>query len=109
MAKSIFLQIYGDNPRLRVMDFLITFQEYDYSMKEVAKNAGIGYTTLKQFWPEFVKRRIVKQTRIVGKAKMYKLNIENPEIKQFMKFYWTVIDRETDKIVEKEKILVRTR
>jgi len=60
MKKSIFLQVYGDNPKLRVMDFLITFQEYDYSMKAIAKNAAIGYTTLKQFWPGFVKKGIVK-------------------------------------------------
>ena len=107
MRKSIFLQVYGDNPKLRVIDFLITFQDYDYSMKEIARNAKIGYTTLKQFWPEFVKRKIMKQTRIVGNAKFYKLNIENPEVKQFMKFYWTVIGQETNVILEKEKVLVK--
>ena len=30
--------MYGDNPKLRVLDFLITFQNYDYSMKQIAKN-----------------------------------------------------------------------
>lgn len=102
MEKSIFLKAYGDNPKLRVIDFLITFQEYDYSMKEIAKNAEIGYTTLKQFWPEFIKREIVIQTRIVGKAKMFKLNINNSEIQLFMKFYWKVINRETEKLLKKE-------
>lgn len=101
MVNSIFLQVYGDNPKLRVLDFLITFQDYDYSMKDIAKQAEVGYTTLKEFWPEFVKRNIVKKTRIIGNAKMFKLNTENPEVKQFMKFYWLVIDRETDKILEK--------
>lgn len=104
MVKSIFLQVYGDNPKLRVLDFLITFQEYDYSMKEIARNSEIGYTTLKQFWQEFVKRGIVKQTRVVGKAKMFKLNTENPEIQIFMKLYWKVISRETDKMLAKKVI-----
>jgi len=100
---SLFLQAYGDNPKLRVMDFLITFQDYDYSMKEIAKNAKIGYTTLKEFWQEFVKRKIVIQTRIVGKAKMFKLNLENPEVQLFIKLYWTVVERQTDKLLKPVK------
>ena len=86
------------------MDFLITFQEYDYSMKEIAKNSAIGYTTLKLFWQEFVKRNIVKQTRVVGKAKMFELNTDNPEVQLFMKLYWKVIERETEIILPKEKV-----
>jgi len=97
--KSIFLQIY-DSPILRVLDFLITFQEYDYSMKDIAKNAHISYSTLKLFWNDLVARNIVTLTRTVGKAKMYKLNMENPEVQAFAKFYWTVIGR-------KEKIVVK--
>lgn len=103
---SLFLQAYGDNPKLRVMDFLITFQDYDYSMKEIAKNAGVGYTTLKEFWPEFIRRKIVKQIRKVGKAKMFKLNLENPEVQLFMKLYWTIIERQTDKLLKPVKQIV---
>ena len=103
--KSLFLQGYGDNPKLRVMDFLITFQDYDYSMKEIAKNSEIGYTTLKEFWQEFIKRRIVKQTRIVGKAKMFKLNLENPEVKLFIKLYWMVIEKRADELKPIKQII----
>lgn len=88
---------------LRVLDFLVTFQEYDYSMKDIAKNAKIGYTTLKLFWKSLVDRSIINQTRLVGKAKMYKLNKDNPEVKEFIKLYWLVIDRETDRLLKQEK------
>lgn len=99
MENSLFLQAYGDSPKLRVIEFLITFQDYDYSMKEIAKNAEIGYTTLKEFWQEFVKRGIVKQTRAVGKAKMFKLSLENKEVQLFIKLYWMVVERETDRML----------
>ena len=101
--KSLFLKAYGDSPLLRVLDFLITFQEYDYSMKDIAKNAKIGYTTLKLFWKSLVDRKIIIQTRVVGKAKMYKLNKDNPEVKEFIKLYWLVIDRETDRLLKEGK------
>ena len=99
MKESLFLKAYGDSPKLRVMEFLIAFQDYDYSMKEIAKNAEIGYTTLKEFWQDFIKRKIVRQTRIVGKAKMFKLNTENKEVQLFTKLYWMVVEKQTDKML----------
>ena len=99
MKESLFLKAYGDSPKLRVMEFLIAFQEYDYSMKEIAKNAEIGYTTLKEFWQDFIKRKIVRQTRIVGKAKMFRLNTENKEVQLFTKLYWMVVEKQTDKML----------
>lgn len=104
--KSLFLKAYGNNPKLNVLDFLVTFQEFDYSMKDIAKNAKIGYNTLKLFWKDLVDRKIVAQTRVVGKAKMYKLNKENPEVKEFIKLYWLVIDRETERLLSQKKIVV---
>ena len=102
MTESLFLKVYGDSPTLRVMDFLIVFQEFDYSMKDIARNSKIGYTTLKLFWSKLVDREIVVQTRVVGKAKMFKLNLENPEVKEFIKLFWLVVDRETDRILKSE-------
>ena len=103
--KSLFLKAYGNNPKLNVLDFLVTFQEFDYSMKDIAKNAKIGYNTLKLFWKDLVDRKIVTRTRVVGNAKMYKLNKENPEVKEFIKLYWLVIDRETERLLSQKKIV----
>ena len=100
---SLFLKAYGDNPILRVMDFLITFQDFDYPMKEIAKNSGIGYTTLKLFWSKLIERDVVMQTRVVGKAKMFKLDLENPEVKEFIKLYWMVVERETERLLKEDK------
>ena len=47
---STFLKIFGDSPLLRVMDFLVIHEEFDYSMTDIAKEAGIGYSTLKMFY-----------------------------------------------------------
>lgn len=39
----------GDTPILRVLDFFMIYEEFDYSMTDIAKHAGIGYSTLKLF------------------------------------------------------------
>lgn len=98
--KSIFLKIFGDSPRLRIMDFLITNDDFDYSMTDIADKSGVGYTTLKHFWKKLIKYKVVINTRAVGKAKMYKLNKKNPAIKLFVKLYYTVVENET-KILER--------
>ena len=107
MTQSIFLKIHGDTPKNRVWSFLIVHQEYDYSMKDIAKYAKIGYTTLKSFWKEFAERKIVVNTRKVGRAKMYRLNLEDPIVKKFVEFYWAVIENEIEKEAHEKPIKVR--
>ena len=51
--KSVFLEIFGDSPILRVLDFLVVNEEFDYSMTDIAKLSGVGYSTLKLFWQKF--------------------------------------------------------
>ena len=48
--KTAFLNIFGDTPILRVLDFLIVNEDFDYSMTDIANLSGIGYSTLKLFW-----------------------------------------------------------
>jgi hypothetical protein len=92
MPKSVFLKEQGDNPKNRIWSFLIVHSEYDYSMKEIARYSEIGYTTLKKIWNEFKAQKLVVHTRSIGKAKMYKLNLDNPVVKKFIDFYWAVVD-----------------
>ena len=61
-------------------------------MKDIARYSGVGYTTLKGIWKEFKGKRIVVQTRVVGKAKMYRLNLKNPVVNKFIDYYWAVAD-----------------
>lgn len=78
--KSFFIEYFGDLPRLRIIDFLIDNLVYDYSLVEIAKGAGVAYTTLIDIFPDLIKKGIVKETRQVGKSRMYKLNRENPAV-----------------------------
>ena len=68
-------------------------------MKDIAKFSEVSYTALKEIWKEFVKRKVVVHTRNVGKAKMYKLNRENPSVEKFIDYYWSVVNLEVEKEV----------
>lgn len=87
-SKTLFLKVFGDTPVLRVMDFLVVNEDFDYSMTDVAKLSGVGYATLKLFWDILEQNGVVANTRKVGRAKMYRLNFASPVVKRFREFYW---------------------
>lgn len=92
--KSLFLKKQGATPKNKVLDFLITYQELDYSLKEIAKHSSTGYSTIKILIKKLVKDKWVVPMRKISKIILYKLNVNNPEVKKFIEFYWEVIDNE---------------
>ena len=89
--ETIFVEVFGHNPIIKVIDFLITFQLFDYPLTEIAKNSQVSYSTLQTFWDKLEKNKIVIKTRRVGKSDLYKLNTDNPAIKQLIKLDWNLI------------------
>ena len=96
--KSLFLRTLGDSPKLKVLDFLIVSDEFDYSMKEIAEKSGVGYSTLRLFWKELIKDEIVVHTRNIGRAKLFRLNTKNPIVKKFDKMYWEITETITEQL-----------
>ena len=89
--KTTLIEVFGNNPIMKVLDFLITFQAFDYPLTEIAKNSEVSYSTLQTFWDKLEKNNIVIKTRRVGKSNLYKLNTKNPAVKQLIKLDWNLI------------------
>ncbi|PIN86897.1 hypothetical protein COV19_02725 [Candidatus Woesearchaeota archaeon CG10_big_fil_rev_8_21_14_0_10_44_13] len=102
---TIFREAFGDSPVIRVLDFLIEGRNLDYSLTDIAENSGIGWTTLHRIWGNLEKLKIVKHTRIIGKAKLYRLNMENDAVRKLIKVYDALLVQETEK-APKKKIIV---
>jgi len=73
------------------LDFLITFQAFDYPLTEIARNSGVSYSTLQTFWEKLARNKIIIKTRRVGKSDLYKLNTANPAVQQLIKLDWNLI------------------
>lgn len=77
---SNFVKALGDTPVNRLWDFLVTSRGlFDYSMTDICEATGIAWNTLKDVFPEFVRESIVKKTRVIGRATMYKLDETHPK------------------------------
>ncbi len=91
--KSFFLMQFGDTPQLRVIDFLIEFHFFDYPITEIARESNVSYNSIKVFFPNFIKTGIVYKTRKVGKSDYFKLNLNNPFVKNLIKLDWSLTKR----------------
>ncbi|HLC98778.1 MAG TPA: hypothetical protein VJC00_02105 [Candidatus Nanoarchaeia archaeon] len=99
---TIFKQAFGNSPVIRVLDFLIEGRDLDYSLTDIADNANIGWTTLHRIWDDLVRLEIVKHTRNIGKAKLFRLNTENSAVRKLIRVYDELLKQETEKNLRKK-------
>ena len=82
--RSLFIEFMGDSPMIRVLDYLLTERELDFSITDIAENAGIGRATLYRIWDRLLENKILVHTRDIGKARLFKLNTDNYKIKKLI-------------------------
>ncbi|MEK6952946.1 MAG: hypothetical protein AABX29_08085 [Nanoarchaeota archaeon] len=102
MKNTKLTMVVGNHKKMKVLEFLIEGRELDYSLSDIAEGAEIGRTTLFRIWPDFEKLNFVKQTRTIGNAKMFRLNLENNSVKKLVGLFDTLI---MDSLKGKERVV----
>lgn len=80
-TNSVFIETFGESPLIKVLDFFLTYQNFDYSKSQAAEEAGISRITIESVWEKLIKAKIITKTRVVGRAELYRLNKQNPKVK----------------------------
>ena len=104
MEPSLFVKFFGNAPIVKVLDFLIENRIFDYSKTEIARESGVGWSTLHGIWGEIKKNKIVVKTRAIGRAEMYRLNTESSIVKKFIELDRTFSRTYSDSIIAKKKV-----
>lgn len=104
--KSLFIEFMGDSPTIRIMDYLLTMGELDFSITDMAENAGIGRATLYRIWDNLIQFKIIIHTRDIGKAKLFKLNSKNEKIQKLKEIYDMLAIEDLRKRVGKQEIKI---
>ena len=102
LSETKFTKVLGDSPKVKVLEFLIEGRELDYSLTDIAEGSGMGRTTLFRIWDDLVALKMVKQTRTIGNAKLFKLNTDTKAAKKLVKLFDALVVEP----LGKEKILV---
>ena len=97
----IFVRTFGSSPVIKVLNFLLQGRGLDYSMSDVARNSDISWTTLNRIWEGMEKAGLIKNTRKIGKAKLYRLNTDNEVVKRLIDLHKQLLIEETDNFFSK--------
>ncbi len=103
--KSLLLNLTGDMPMFKIVDFLLDNKGMDFSKTDIAKGAEISRASLFNYWAEIEKHGIVKTTRSFGKTKLYTLNNKNPVTQKIIELEKTLIAEYLEKAKKKEIIV----
>ncbi|HLC49931.1 MAG TPA: hypothetical protein VJI97_00720 [Candidatus Nanoarchaeia archaeon] len=100
---TMFREMFGDTPKVRVLEYLLEGRELDHSIGDIAEGAGINRVTLFRLWPGIEKSNLVVNTRNIGNAKLFKLNVKNAYVKSIVELFDKMINEEFKRVkVEKE-------
>jgi len=81
LGESLLLKAFEHSPELRIMDIFLTNLFFDFGKKEVAKELGMSKQTLYKCFKDLEELGIVKLSRKIGRANLYKINMANPMVK----------------------------
>ncbi|WP_337863883.1 hypothetical protein [Nitrososphaera sp.] len=81
--KGVLEWLVSGNASARLLDFFVTNKEFDYSETDAAESSGVSLRTVSRELPKFESAGIIKFTRNVGRAKMYKFD-QNSEIAKYL-------------------------
>lgn len=98
--KSLLIQLTGEMPLFKIVDFLVENKGMDFTKKGIAEGAQIARASLFNYWPVLEKRGMVRVTRKFGKTKLYTLNSESAVIKKILELEITLIRQAMESEIE---------
>ena len=104
--KSLLLNLTGELPLFKIIDFLLEGKGVDFSKSDIAEGAEISRASLFNHWNEIEKHGIVKVTRSFGKTKLYTLNHKNPVTKRIIELEKTLIAEAMNNASSRKKEIV---
>jgi len=101
---TAFRELFGDTPKIRVLEYLLEGRELDHSIGDIAEGAGIDRVTLFRMWKNILKAEIIVPTRTIGNAKLFKINLENPRIRALGDLFDQIINEAFKETVMKVSV-----
>ena len=101
---SAFLEFVGDTPVTRLLDFLITGRDFDYTLTDLSTKAGVSWTTLNRILPSLLKKSVIIETRKIGRIRLYKINTKNEIVQKLIELYQLTLLNQLKKFDKKEAI-----
>ena len=101
-------RLFNGTAPAKILDFLTVFRDYDYSKMDIAKNSGVSFRHALREIKKLENLNLIKQTRTVGHAQMYRLNTGNSTAQLLAKLALQLASTEIDQEQLKQKATKET-
>lgn len=102
--ESVFLEHVGDTPRMKILQHFIEGRDFDYTLTDLIQ-AGVSWGTINTTIPALLNLDMIKKTRKIGRATLYKINKNNTASKILIELYDKLIKENLKRRKYEEKIL----
>lgn len=105
---SILVGFLGKSPTVKIIDHFASWSTLEYSLTDIAEGSGASYASVKKIVPVLVTHEFLIPTRRIGKARMFKINLKNRVVKQFLTFNDALTKQEVRRYLKEEGIDIET-
>jgi DNA-binding transcriptional ArsR family regulator len=107
--QSLLIETLGESPKLRIVDFFMDNPLFDFTKKEVIEALGMSKQTFYKYFEDLEKYGIVKVSRRIGKARLYKINSKHPLVAMLHEYETKLSLQMAEKEAEKMKQPMKVR
>jgi DNA-binding transcriptional ArsR family regulator len=104
--KSMLLEVIGDSPENRVIDFLMEGKGIDYSITDIAEGCEVSRPTIYKILPKLIKKGVVKTTRKIGRITLYRLDEQNEKVKALLTLEGILLKESFQQVEGKHSVAV---
>ncbi|WP_424355585.1 hypothetical protein [Methanobacterium sp. MBAC-LM] len=79
-------EFFGNYPRVRVIDLLLSHPYTEYTKKDMAECSSVARGTLYEFFDKLTEYKLIKPTRKIGNTQLYSIDIDSPAVKALNAF-----------------------
>lgn len=106
LEDSVLLRTLGNTPELRIVDFLLDNPRFDFSRKEIREAINSTKRTLTEKIPKLENLGIIKESRKIGRAKLYKINLDNEIVEAIRMIEENISLKIAEDELEKENMII---
>lgn len=77
---AILLELFGNTPKLRLLNIFLENPYFDFTKEELVRELGMSKLTVYKYVRQMEKMGIIRMSRKIGKAVLFKLNRANPAV-----------------------------
>ncbi len=109
LGDSLLLKAFGYTPKLRIMDIFMTNPYFDFSRSELVRELRMSKQTLYKNFEDLEELGIVKVSRRIGRASLYKVNMQHQLVKKLYEMVTPTSLKIAEQEMEKMKQPVKVR